>query len=156
MNILEKFEAKQLDSLKSEKEIPAFSPGDTVKVNVKIKEGTRERIQAYEGVCIARGGGGINETFTVRKMSYNVGVEKTFLLHSPRIEKIEVVSRGDVRRSKLYFLRERSGKSARIKTRFDQADADQAKSEKEAKSMEEKSPEVTAESKAPTAVAPAA
>ncbi|MBI1301022.1 MAG: 50S ribosomal protein L19 [Alphaproteobacteria bacterium] len=114
MNTLEKFEAKQLGKLKGTKEIPAFSPGDTLKVNVKIKEGTRERIQAYEGVCIARTGTGINENFTVRKISYGEGVERVFPLWSSRIDSIELVRRGSVRRAKLYYLRDRRGKSARI------------------------------------------
>jgi large subunit ribosomal protein L19 len=114
MNILQKFEAKQLETLKAAKTIPSFSPGDTIKVNVKVKEGTNERIQAYEGVCIAREGAGINESFTVRKISYNEGVERVFPLWSSRVDSIEVVRRGSVRRAKLYYLRDRRGKSARI------------------------------------------
>ncbi len=117
MNTLQKFEAKQLQKLQSEKEIPNFGPGDTVKVNVKVKEGTRERIQAYEGVCIARGGSGINESFTVRKISYGEGVERVFPVWSSRVDSIELVRRGSVRRAKLYYLRERRGKSARIAER---------------------------------------
>lgn len=117
MNTLEKFEAKQLDKLKETKEVPNFGAGDTVKVNVKVKEGTRERIQAYEGVCIAREGGGINESFTVRKISYGEGVERVFPLWSNRIDSIELVRRGSVRRAKLYYLRDRRGKSARITER---------------------------------------
>ncbi len=117
MNILQKFEAKQLEKLKETKEIPAFDPGDTIKVNVKVKEGTRERIQAYEGVCIAREGGGINQSFTVRKISYGEGVERVFPLWSSRVDSIEVVRRGSVRRAKLYYLRDRRGKSARITER---------------------------------------
>ena len=96
------------------KDIPAFRPGDTLKVHVKVIEGSRERIQVFEGVVIKRRGGGISETFTVRKVSYGVGVERTFPLHSPRIEKIEVVRRGKVRRAKLYYLRNLRGKAARI------------------------------------------
>ncbi len=114
MNTLQKFEAKQLEKLKETKEVPSFGPGDTVKVNVKVKEGTRERIQAYEGVCISREGGGINESFTVRKISYGEGVERVFPLWSNRIDSIELVRRGAVRRAKLYYLRDRRGKSARI------------------------------------------
>ncbi len=114
MNTLQKFEAKQLEKLKETKEIPDFSAGDTLKVNVKVKEGTRERIQAYEGVCISREGGGINESFTVRKISYGEGVERVFPLWSSRIDSIELVRRGSVRRAKLYYLRDRRGKSARI------------------------------------------
>lgn len=117
MNTLQKFEAKQLASLQENKEIPVFSPGDTVKVNVKVKEGTRERVQAYEGVCIARGGSGINASFTVRKISYGEGVERVFPLYSPRIDSIELVRRGSVRRAKLYYMRDRRGKSARIAER---------------------------------------
>ena len=94
--------------------IPEFSPGDTVIVNVKVKEGERTRVQAYEGVCIARSGGGINESFTVRKISYGEGVERVFPIYSPMIDSIKVVRRGKVRRAKLYYLRDRRGKSARI------------------------------------------
>jgi large subunit ribosomal protein L19 len=97
------------------KDLPEFRPGDTVRVHVKVVEGSRERIQVFEGVVIKRRGGGISETFTVRKVSYGVGVERTFPLHSPRIDKIEVVRRGKVRRAKLYYLRELRGKAARIK-----------------------------------------
>lgn len=117
MNILQKFEAKTLAKLTEGKTIPTFSPGDTVIVNLKIVEGERERVQAYEGVCIARGGSGLNASFTVRKMSYGEGVERVFPLHSPRIESIELVRRGSVRRAKLYYLRDRMGKSARIAER---------------------------------------
>jgi large subunit ribosomal protein L19 len=97
------------------KDIPQFRAGDTLRVHVRVKEGQRERIQVFEGVVIQRRGGGISETFTVRKISYGIGVERTFPLHSPRIEKIEVVRRGKVRRAKLFYLRERRGKAARIK-----------------------------------------
>lgn len=96
------------------KDIPSFRPGDTLKVHVKVREGTRERIQLFEGVVIKRRGGGISETFTVRKISYGVGVERTFPIHSPRIDKIEVARRGKVRRAKLYYLRALRGKAARI------------------------------------------
>ena len=96
-------------------DLPAFRPGDTVKVHVKVVEGTRERIQLFEGVVIKRRGGGISETFTVRKISYGVGVERTFPVHSPRVDKIEVTRRGKVRRAKLYYLRDLRGKAARIK-----------------------------------------
>lgn len=96
-------------------DIPPFRVGDTVRVHVKIKEGEKERIQIYEGVVIARKGGGLRETFTVRRVAYNVGVERTFPVHSPRLDKIEVSRRGKVRRAKLYYLRERTGKAARIK-----------------------------------------
>jgi len=117
MNILQKFEAKTLAKLTEGKTIPKFSSGDTVVVNLKTVEGERERVQAYEGVCIARGGSGLNASFTVRKMSYGEGVERVFPLHSPRIESIELVRRGSVRRAKLYYLRDRMGKSARIAER---------------------------------------
>lgn len=124
MNILEKFEAKQLDKLKTTKEVPSFGAGDTVKVNVKIKEGKRERIQAYEGVCISREGHGINESFTVRKISYGEGVERVFPLWSTRIDSIELIRRGAVKRAKLYYLRDRRGKAARIKERTTGHDID--------------------------------
>ena len=114
MNILEKFEKDQLESLKTNKTFPKFNPGDTVKVHLKVKEGEKERIQIYEGVCIAKKNAGINSSFTVRKISYGEGIERVFPLYSPQIEKIELVKSGDVRRSKLYYLRARSGKSARI------------------------------------------
>ncbi|MCB1562763.1 MAG: 50S ribosomal protein L19 [Alphaproteobacteria bacterium] len=114
---MQKFEAKQLEQLKAQKDVPDFGPGDTVKVNVRVKEGTRERIQAYEGVCIARNGSGVNETFNVRKISYGEGVERVFPLWSSRIDSIELVRRGSVRRAKLYYLRDRRGKAARIAER---------------------------------------
>ena len=114
MNIIEKIEKEQLEKLSSGKQIPDFNPGDTIKVDVKVVEGTRERIQAFEGVCIARGGKGINESFTVRKISYGEGVERVFPLFSPKISSITVVRKGKVRRAKLYYLRDRRGKAARI------------------------------------------
>lgn len=119
MNVLQKFEAKELAKYQEQKEVPDFSPGDTVKVNVRIKEGNRERIQAYEGVCISREGSGVNENFTVRKISLGEGVERVFPLWSSRIDSIELVRRGSVRRAKLYYLRDRRGKSARIAERVD-------------------------------------
>jgi large subunit ribosomal protein L19 len=100
-------------------DLPTFGPGDTVKVNVRVVEGNRERVQTFQGVVIRRRGGGVRETFTVRKISFGVGVERTFPLHSPSIASIEVVSRGAVRRSKLYYLRDRVGKAARIKEKRD-------------------------------------
>ncbi len=114
MNIIEQLEAEQIAKLTAERPVPDFRPGDTVRVHVKVVEGSRERIQAFEGVCIARRNAGINSAFTVRKISYGEGVERVFPLYSPRIESIEVVRRGDVRRAKLYYLRGRRGKSARI------------------------------------------
>ena len=114
MNVIEKFESDQIAKLTEGKSIPEFGPGDTLRVNVKVVEGTRERIQAYEGVCIAMKRAGLNSAFTVRKISYGEGVERVFPLYSPRVESIELVRRGAVRRAKLYYLRERRGKSARI------------------------------------------
>ncbi len=114
MNILEQINAEQVLKLTEGKAIPPFQPGDTVIVNVKVKEGERSRVQAYEGVCIARMGGGLHQSFTVRKISYGEGVERVFPLFSPNIDSIKVVRRGKVRRAKLYYLRDRRGKSARI------------------------------------------
>ena len=114
MNIIQQLEKEEADRLIATRAIPDFQPGDTLRVNVKIKEGERERVQAYEGVCIARQGGGINESFTVRKISFGEGVERVFPIHSPNIDSIEVKRRGVVRRAKLYYLRDRRGKSARI------------------------------------------
>ena len=114
MNILEQINAEQVAKLTEGKTIPTFQPGDTVIVNVKVKEGERSRVQAYEGVCIARNGGGLHQAFTVRKFSSGEGVERVFPLYSPIIESIKVVRRGKVRRAKLYYLRDRRGKSARI------------------------------------------
>ncbi len=117
MNIIEQLEKEQVEARTPEAGIPDFQAGDTVRVNVKVVEGERERIQAFEGVCIARKNGGLNSSFTVRKLSYGEGVERVFPLYSPRVESIEVVRRGRVRRSKLYYLRGRTGKAARIKER---------------------------------------
>ena len=114
MNLLQKFEDSQLQARKAEYEVPEFAPGDTVRINVKVVEGTRERVQAFEGVCIAIKRAGINSSFTVRKISYGEGVERVFPLHSPRIDSIEVLRRGRVRRAKLYYLRGLRGKRARI------------------------------------------
>jgi large subunit ribosomal protein L19 len=117
MNLIETLEKEEAERLLKSKKIPEFQPGDTVRVNVRIKEGERERVQAYEGVCIARAGQGINESFTVRKISFGEGVERLFPVMSPMIESIEVKRRGAVRRAKLYYLRDRRGKSARIAER---------------------------------------
>ena len=114
MNIIEQLEKEQIAKSSEQREVPDFAPGDTVRVSMRVVEGTRERLQAYEGVVIARSGAGANASFTVRKISYGEGVERVFPLHSPRIASIEVVRRGQVRRAKLYYLRERRGKSARI------------------------------------------
>ena len=117
MNIVQQIAAEEKARLLEGKTIPDFQPGDTLRVNVRIKEGERERIQAFEGVCIARDGGGINETFTVRKISFGEGVERRFPILSPNVDSIEVKRRGVVRRAKLYYLRDRRGKSARIAER---------------------------------------
>ena len=114
MNIIEQLEKEQAAAVAAKRAVPDFAPGDTVIVNVKVVEGDRSRVQAYEGVVIARSGGGINENFTVRKISYGEGVERVFPVYSPLIDSIKVVRKGDVRRAKLYYLRGRTGKSARI------------------------------------------
>src|SRR5690349_14861792 len=125
MNVIEQLRKEEAERLLASKKIPEFRPGDTVRVNVRIKEGERERVQAYEGVCIARGGQGVDESFTVRKISFGEGVERVFPLLSPMIESIEVKRRGVVRRAKLYYLRDRRGKSARIAERQMQAAKDE-------------------------------
>ena len=114
MDILDRIGQKQMDAALAERAIPEFGPGDTLKINVKVVEGTRERVQAFEGVCIARSNKGVGSSFTVRKISYGEGVERVFPLYSPRIQNIEVMRRGAVRRAKLYYLRGRTGKAARI------------------------------------------
>ena len=119
MNLIQTIEQEEVARLSAGKDIPAFQPGDTVIVNVKVVEGERSRVQAYEGVCIARDGGGLQESFTVRKISYGEGVERVFPLYSPMIDSIKLVRRGKVRRAKLYYLRDRRGKSARIAERTD-------------------------------------
>jgi large subunit ribosomal protein L19 len=114
MNIIEELEKEQIAKLTAQRSVPEFAPGDTVRVSVKVIEGTRERLQAFEGVCIGRTNSGLNSSFTVRKISFGEGVERVFPLYSPRIAAIEVMRRGDVRRAKLYYLRGRTGKKARI------------------------------------------
>lgn len=114
MNILDKIGQAQIDAVTEQRVVPEFGPGDTLKINVKVVEGSRERVQAFEGVCIGRSNRGINSSFTVRKISYGEGVERIFPLYSPKIQAIEVIRRGDVRRAKLYYLRGRTGKAARI------------------------------------------
>ncbi len=114
MNLIDKIEKKQMDAVLAQREIPEFGPGDTLRIDVKVVEGTRERVQAFEGVCIGRKNDGIGSSFTVRKMSYGEGVERVFPLYSPKIQEIKVVRRGRVRRAKLYYLRGRTGKAARI------------------------------------------
>ena len=124
-NLLETFEKQQIERLASKKRIPAFRPGDTLKVTVRITEGTKSRLQAFEGVCIARKNNSVNSNFTVRKISHGEGVERVFPLFSPIVEKIDVVRKGDVRRAKLYYLRDLSGKKARIADRDRGDEADQ-------------------------------
>jgi len=121
MNVIEELEKEESARITAGKKTPPFQPGDTVIVNVKVAEGERTRIQAYEGVCIARSGHGLNENFTVRKISYGEGVERVFPVYSPMIDSVKVVRRGKVRRAKLYYLRDRRGKSARIAERTDNA-----------------------------------
>src|SRR6266403_2005782 len=123
MNLIQELEKEQVAKLSAGKEIPDFAPGDTLLVNVKVVEGERTRIQAYEGICIGRSGAGLNENFTVRKISYGEGVERVFPVMSPMIDSIKVVRRGKVRRAKLYYLRGRTGKSARIVEKQDRAAA---------------------------------
>jgi large subunit ribosomal protein L19 len=120
MNLIDELEREEIQRVQGERAVPEFRPGDTLRVNVKVIEGTRERVQAFEGVCIARRNRGIGSAFTVRKISYGEGVERVFPLYSPRIDSIEVVRRGKVRRAKLYYLRGRTGKAARIAERRDE------------------------------------
>ena len=127
MNIIETLERDEIARLTAARQIPDFQPGDTLQVNVKVVEGERSRVQAYEGVCIGRAGSGINENFTVRKISYGEGVERVFPVFSPMIESVKVIRRGKVRRAKLYYLRDRRGKSARIVERTETADAKAAR-----------------------------
>ena len=136
MNLIQQLEKEQVAKLSAGKEIPAFEPGDTVLVNVKVVEGERTRIQAYEGVCIGRAGSGLNENFTVRKISYGEGVERVFPLYSPMIDSIRIVRRGKVRRAKLYYLRGRRGKAARISERQDHRAAEQEAGEAMGKAAE--------------------
>src|SRR5690606_28150067 len=114
MDIIRQLEAEQAAKIEAQRKLPEFSPGDTIRVLVRITEGARTRVQAYEGVCIARSGSGLNENFTVRKISYGEGVERVFPTYAPMVEGVEIVRRGKVRRAKLYYLRDRRGKSARI------------------------------------------
>ncbi|PZQ13040.1 MAG: 50S ribosomal protein L19 [Ancylobacter novellus] len=133
MNIIEQLDREQMEAVSSKREIPDFAPGDTVTVNVKVKEGERVRVQAYEGVVIAKSGGGLNENFTVRKISYGEGVERVFPLFSPLIDSVKVVRRGKVRRAKLYYLRDRRGKSARIVEKQDRSQKGAAAAAQKAK-----------------------
>ncbi len=132
MNIIEQLNQENVDKLAANRDVPEFAPGDTVRIHVKVVEGTRERIQMFEGVCIARKNRGVNSSFTVRKISHGEGVERVFPLHSPRIAKIEVAKRGAVRRAKLYYLRGRRGKSARIREKRDDRAARAAKEKSKA------------------------
>ena len=144
MDLIAQLEAEQIAKLG--KEIPQFAPGDTVIVNVKVKEGERSRVQAYEGVCIARSGSGFNESFTVRKISYGEGVERVFPVFSPMIDSIKIVRRGKVRRAKLYYLRDRRGKSARIAEKQEtQAERNARVEAKAAKKAKEKASKTAAE-----------
>jgi large subunit ribosomal protein L19 len=129
MNLIQELEKEQIAKLSAGKEIPDFAPGDTLLVNVKVVEGERTRLQAYEGVCIGRAGSGLNENFTVRKISYGEGVERVFPLYSPMIDSITVVRRGKVRRAKLYYLRGRRGKSARISEKQERQHGDEGAGE---------------------------
>jgi large subunit ribosomal protein L19 len=134
MNLIKQLEQEQMAKLSAARALPDFEPGDTVSVNVKVVEGERTRIQAYEGVCIARSGAGLNENFTVRKISYGEGVERVFPLYSPMIDSLKVVRRGKVRRAKLYYLRGLRGKSARITEKQDHTGREAAETAKGAKS----------------------
>ena len=136
-NLLETFEKRQIEKLTSKKRVPAFRPGDTLKVTVRITEGSKSRLQAFEGICIARKNNSVNSNFTVRKISHGEGVERVFPLFSPLVEKIEVVRKGDVRRAKLYYLRELSGKKARIADKDRGDEADQYEYIEEAPTVEE-------------------
>ncbi len=148
MNIIQELEAAQVAKLGATRTNPEFQPGDTLIVNVKVKEGERTRVQAYEGVCIARTGGGLNESFTVRKISYGEGVERVFPIFSPNIDSIKVIRRGKVRRAKLYYLRDRRGKSARIAERME---TPAAKAAREAAKKDAKASAKAAKTKAAAA-----
>ena len=157
MNIIKQLETEQVSKLTEGKSIPEFSAGDTLKVNVKVVEGTRERLQAYEGVCIARKNDGLNSSFVVRKISYGEGVERIFPLYSPNVASIEVIRRGDVRRAKLYYLRDRRGKSARIAEQTTGYSAKINAAEREAVAAEKvRSVQAAAEARANAASAAAA
>ena len=136
MNVIDKIQKDQMDKIIAERSIPDFSAGDTIKVDVKIVEGDKERIQAFEGLCIARNGGGLNESFTVRKISYGEGVERIFPIFSPKIAGITVLKKGKVRRAKLYYLRDRRGKSARIVEKIQVAKKDKKAQVKQSPTVE--------------------
>jgi large subunit ribosomal protein L19 len=151
MNLLQKLEAEQVAKLSVDRKVPEFSAGDTLKVSVKVVEGDRSRLQAYEGVCIARKNAGLNSSFTVRKISYGEGVERVFPLYSPNVATIEVVRRGSVRRAKLYYLRDRRGKSARIVEETAGWGAKVAQAEREAAASATASAKAEAKAKAAAA-----
>ena len=158
MNLIEQFEQEQIAKLTKQRAVPDFHPGDTLRVSVKVVEGTRERLQAFEGVCIGRKNAGMSSSFTVRKLSFGEGVERVFPLYSPRIAEIEVVRRGDVRRAKLYYLRGRTGKRARIleKSGLSATAAEMSEAELLGAAPEAQSPEAKAaktQAKAPEAKA---
>ncbi|MGZ9034998.1 MAG: 50S ribosomal protein L19 [Rhodospirillales bacterium] len=136
MNIIQQLEQEQIERLSADRSVPYFAPGDTVRVKVKVVEGSRERVQAFEGVCIARRNRGLNSSFTVRKISYGEGVERVFPLYSPNVSGIEIVRRGDVRRAKLYYLRALRGKRARISEKTDGFAAKVAQEERDAATRE--------------------
>ena len=160
MNIIQELENEQAAKLAETKEVPTFSPGDTVKVSVRVVEGERERLQAFEGVCIARKNAGLNSSFTVRKLSYGEGVERVFPLYSPNVDSIEVIRRGDVRRAKLYYLRGRTGKAARISEATDgysaKVTADERAAAAEAKKAADEAKRAAAEAKKAAKGKPAA
>jgi len=153
MNILQELEAEQIAKLTADKAVPEFAPGDTIKVSVKVVEGTRERIQAYEGVCIARKNDGLHSSFTVRKISYGEGVERVFPLYSPNVDSVEIIRRGDVRRAKLYYLRGRQGKRARIAERTDGYAAKLSAEERQAAQAEKEAAKANAPKKSAKAKA---
>ena len=144
-NIIEQLEKEQMAEVAAKRQVPDFGPGDTLKVNVRVTEGSRERIQAFEAVCIGRSGAGVNESFTMRKISYGEGLERVFPVYSPMIDSIEVVRRGDVRRAKLYYLRGRQGKSARITEKQDWRRKEDAKTAAAAPAAEPAQEEAAAE-----------
>lgn len=150
MDIIRQLDAEQKAKIEEKRKLPAFQPGDTVRVQVRVTEGTRTRVQAYEGVCIARSGAGLNENFTVRKLSYGEGVERVFPIYSPLVEGVELVRRGKVRRAKLYYLRGLTGKKARIAERKDNRTKEERKADQAAAKAQ------AAAAKAPAAEAPAA
>jgi large subunit ribosomal protein L19 len=154
MNIIEQIEKEQIERLSQSRTTPWFAPGDTIRVKVKVVEGSRERLQAFEGVCIARKNRGLNSSFTVRKISYGEGVERVFPLYSPNIAAIEVVRRGDVRRAKLYYLRALRGKSARISEKTDGYVAKLDAMEREAAQLERQERQANAAAEAAANEAP--